>query len=145
MRALFDANVFISYLLSPSAAAPTAAVVRAGLRGAFTLLYTRIVMVELRTNTAAKPFLASRILPADVAALESLLADAAEMVPELPEPFPAVGRDRKDDYLIPHALLGQADYLVTGDNDLVSLGEIETLRIVRPAQFLAVLQNAELV
>ena len=50
-------------------------------------------------------------------------------------PFPAVVRDPKDDYLIAHAVMGQADYLVTGDDDLLSLGRIDTIRILSPRQF----------
>jgi len=144
VRAFLDANVFVSYLLSPTEGTPPPVVVRAGLGGAFDLLVSRNVLIELRSKTTTKPSLSVRIAATAAAELITLLAEVAEVVPEIPEPFPAVGRDRDDDYLIAHALIARADYLVSGDNDVRSLGEVETVRIVSPAQFLAILQDAGL-
>ena len=44
-------------------------------------------------------------------------------------------RDRKDDYLLACAVVGQAEYLVTGDNDLLVLDGIEGIRIVTARKF----------
>lgn len=142
MRAFLDANVFVSYLLSPTGGTPPPVVARAGLAGAFDLLVSRNVLIELRTRTTTKPSLSARISATAAAELTALLAEVAEVVPEIPEPFPAIGWDRDDDYLIAHALIARADYLVSGDDDLLSLGQIETVRIVSPAQFLAILRDA---
>ncbi len=45
-------------------------------------------------------------------------------------------RDPDDDKFLSCALLGEADYLVSGDDDLLSLKTIGTTKIVNPAQFL---------
>ncbi len=135
MRAFFDANVFISYLLYPTASTPPAVVVRAGLAGRYTMLVSETVVVEIRTKIAAKRWLASRISANDVEEFVALLAETAQILSELPEPFIAVGRDRNDDYLFAHALLGRADYLVSGDDGVLRIGQIEEVRIVSPAQF----------
>jgi len=37
--------------------------------------------------------------------------------------YPAITRDRSDDYLLAYALVGQADYLVTGDRGLLVRGK----------------------
>ncbi len=51
-----------------------------------------------------------------------------------------VMRDLKDDYLLAYALVGEADYLVTGDKDLLELqGPITGLEILTSAQFIDVL------
>jgi predicted nucleic acid-binding protein len=50
-------------------------------------------------------------------------------------------RDPKDDYLIAYALIYQADYLVTGDKDLLVLGKVEELEIVRPAEMRKLLEQ----
>ncbi len=142
MRGFVDANVLVSFLLKPDALTPPAAIVRLGFAGAYTLLISRTVVTELQSKIAMKPYLMSRIGPEDVEVFVALLMEAAEIVPEIPEPFPRIGRDRKDDYLIVHALIGRADYLVSGDKDLVSLDGIEGLRIMGPAGFLAVLRDA---
>jgi hypothetical protein len=39
---------------------------------------------------------------------------------------------RKDDCLSAHAVLGRADYLVSGDQDLLAPGKVEGVRIVHP-------------
>ena len=139
IRAFVDANLFVSFLLNPAAATPPATIVWAGLAGAFTLLVSERVVAEFQTKIATKAYLAARIAAEDVEAFVALLAEGAEMVPELPEPFPEVGRDRKDDYLFAHALIARADVLVSGDDDLVSFEQIEDVVIVSPARFLAIL------
>jgi predicted nucleic acid-binding protein len=85
----------------------------------------------LRSKVIAKTYLAARIS-----------ADHVEVVPEISEPFPAAGRDRKDDYLFAHALIDRADYLVSGDEDLLSVGQIDGVKLVSPARFLVVLHEA---
>lgn len=47
-----------------------------------------------------------------------------------------ITRDAKDDYLLACALLGRANYLVTGDKDLLTLaGQVKGLTILSSAQF----------
>lgn len=45
-------------------------------------------------------------------------------------------RDPEDDYLLAYALVGKADYLVTGDRDLLVLGSVGKTKIVTAQQFL---------
>jgi predicted nucleic acid-binding protein len=47
-----------------------------------------------------------------------------------------VCRDPKDDFILECAVLGNADVIVTGDKDLLALGEYEGIRIVTPRQYL---------
>ncbi len=52
-----------------------------------------------------------------------------------PEPIPALTRDPEDDYLIVYALIGRAEYLVTGDRDLLVLERVESVDILTPNAF----------
>lgn len=52
-----------------------------------------------------------------------------------------VGRDRKDDKFIACAVEAKANYLITGDEDLLVLEEYEGTRIVTPREFLQVLNK----
>ena len=52
-------------------------------------------------------------------AFARLVAREAEIAPRIEAPIPAVTRDPEDDYLIAYALVGRADYLVSGDKDLL--------------------------
>lgn len=66
------------------------------------------------------------------------LRQATESVTPLPS-LPLHSRDPKDDKLLSLALGGDADYLITGDTDLLVLdGEpvLENLRIVSASEFL---------
>ena len=135
MRVLLDANTLISFLLHPERSSPVTAVVREGILGHFTLLVPERLLEELEARVADKPYLAERIDREDLEELVAILRQTAEMLPEIEEPVPAVVRDQKDDYLIAHAVMGQADYLVTGDDDLLSLGRIDAIRILSPRQF----------
>lgn len=49
--------------------------------------------------------------------------------------IPARCRDPKDDYLLELALISEADYLITGDKDLLSMGEIGSCRIITVMEF----------
>ena len=84
----------------------------------------------------AKPRLAKRITPEQAGDLASALRDIAELLPPLTESIPAICRDPKDDYLLAHALIGSADYLISRDKDLLTLGEVEGTKIAEPAEFL---------
>lgn len=52
-------------------------------------------------------------------------------------------RDPKDDYLLELAVRAKAIYLVSGDEDLLEIGEIEGCRIMTFAQFVEELSSAE--
>jgi len=48
-------------------------------------------------------------------------------------------RDPDDNRVLEAAIAGEADYIVTGDRDLLELGSYEGIRIVTPAEFVALL------
>ncbi len=143
MRALLDANILISYLLAP-ASGTIAQVVDAGISGRYTLLLPEELLSEFVEKARAKPYLAERIAVEEVRELAEVLTKMSEVVPRISGEIPAVTRDPKDDYLLAYALVGEADYLVTGDNDLLVLGQVEggdgaVARIVTPRAFAGIL------
>ena len=143
MRALLDANVYISHLLHPESDTPPAAVVGAGLDGLFTLVITDGIILEFREKIVAKPYLANRITSRQLDEFAETLAIVAESIADIGVSLPEVGRDRKDDYLYAYALIGQVDYLVSGDKDLLAVRQIGDVRIVNPAEFFRILQSDE--
>ena len=70
------------------------------------------------------------------ASREALESGSAVRVFFRDESIPAICRDPKDDYLLAHALIGSADYLISRDKDLLTLREVEGIKIVEPAEFL---------
>jgi len=145
MRALIDTNLLIANLLSPTpATASTGVVFQSALEGRFTLLFTDGVSDELDRKLLEDAVLAKRIPRADADELIAILTTVAELIPRLPEPYPEIGRDRKDDFLIAHGIVSGADYLVSWDKDLLDLKEIDGMRIVSPPEFLRILREAGL-
>lgn len=53
----------------------------------------------------------------------------------------AVVRDEKDDKFLACAVEGNADLIVTGDNDLLILDEYKGIKIITPKEFVALLQR----
>lgn len=51
----------------------------------------------------------------------------------------ALCRDPKDNEILSLAVDGSADYIITGDNDLLTLGKIERTMITKPKDFLQVI------
>lgn len=136
MRVLLDANVFISFLLHPQRQSPSARLIRAALAGRYTLLLPEALLAEFSDRIRGKPYLAGRIAPAGVDDLAAILGAVSETVPVILTPIPAVTRDPKDDYLLAYAVVGEADVLVTGDEDLLVLGRVGAMQIVTPRVFL---------
>ena len=71
------------------------------------------------------------------------LLDTYESVAEiiLPEDIEPTSRDPKDDPILAVAIAGEADYVVTGDNDLLILKEFQGIKIISPAEFLKVFSS----
>ncbi len=138
-RATVDTNLFVSGAISPTGAPRR--LLRAWTDGRFRLVLSADHHAEL-ADVLARPKLARlfRIEPADLA---ELLAGLAAVPRVIPAPtIPLTVRDPKDAKIVAAALGGEADYLVTGDDDLLVLARdprLGRLRIVTVAAFLAVL------
>lgn len=55
---------------------------------------------------------------------------------------PARCRDSKDNYLLELALVSKANYLITGDKDLLSMGEIGCCQIITVMEFDALISSS---
>ncbi len=142
MRVIFDANILIRYLLNRSGYSLIRRIVTAAGLGEFDLLVPEELLVEVVDN-CAKGKLAKKIKAAEVTAFMGFLRQVGEQLPAIPPPLPVYTRDRKDDYLIAQALANRADYLVSADNDLLVLGQVETVQIISPGAFSALLRQPE--
>ena len=135
-RVLLDANILISYLLNPAADRPITQIVQAGVLGAFTLLLPAALLEEMSAKIARKPYLAARIEQAEAAQFAAILRRTGETIAAIEASIPPVTRDPKDDYLLAYAVIGQADYLLTGDEDLLVLQQVQGVTICSPREFI---------
>ncbi|HYP39840.1 MAG TPA: putative toxin-antitoxin system toxin component, PIN family [Chloroflexia bacterium] len=141
LRVLLDANVYISYLLAPDAPGTIQQLMSAALEGRYTLLLPRELLAEMSETLSRKQALSRRTNPQERQKLLSRFMEVVEKIETITEAIPTVTRDRKDDYVLAYAVIGQVDYLVTGDMDLLVLDHVGPVHIVRPADFLAVLSQ----
>ena len=139
MRVLLDANLFISFLLNPDRHSASNEVVRRAALGDFTILVPEELLGEISSRARSKLYLIERIAPDEIDEMVEILSSVAESIPRIEDTIPAVVRDPKDDYLLAYAAVAHADYLVTGDKDLLVLEEVEEVRILTPKEFMRVL------
>jgi uncharacterized protein len=64
-------------------------------------------------------------------------------VVQIPKVLDAVPRDPEDNMVLECAVEGQAQYIVSGDNDLLVLKEFRGIQIIRASDFLKVPANAK--
>ena len=136
MRVILDTNVLLGALIAPHG--PPDAIYRAWRAASFDLVTSAAQLDELR-RVSRYPKLKT-ILPAHrVGTMVNNMQRAIvlDALPPLPEGVEAI--DPNDAFLLAMALVGEADYLVTGDRraGLLQRGGIGRTRIVTPAIFCA--------
>jgi putative PIN family toxin of toxin-antitoxin system len=134
MRAVVDTGVLVSALIRPQGT--IGEVLRALRDGSFSAMYSTPMVVEIIDVLGRTKFqIKYHIQPDDITALVNLLRLGGELV--IPEREISACRDPKDNKFLEAALAGEADAIVTGDDDLLVLHPFEGVDILRPADFLA--------
>lgn len=139
MKASLDTNVLISYLLFPGRDTTPRKVVWAGLNAGFDLKLSEQTISELVETVQSSEYLSQRIEESLLFELIERLRIVDALSPGFIRKNLRIVRDPRDDYLIAHALAENVDYLVSGDKDLLVLGQVEDIQIVTPAEFLFLL------
>jgi putative PIN family toxin of toxin-antitoxin system len=136
MRAVVDTNILVRALIRPRG---TVGPVLQRLRqGDYVLLYAPSLLEEL-VDVLNRPRLRQKygLTEADIRTVVSLLLLRGEAV--TPTEHVTACRDPKDNKFLKVAIAGQADVIVSGDEDLPVLHPFRDIPIVGPAQFLAML------
>lgn len=122
-RAFLDTNLLLSSAII-SKGNPGKAIA-AWKQDLFILLTSPESLEELEDVISRKKFLDKySLFKQRSSELIDMLKLGAEIVTPLPrEDLPVHSRDPEDDYLLASALGGNADYLVTGDEDLLELND----------------------
>ena len=137
IKAVLDTNVLVSSLVSQHG--PPRHALDAWLEGHYTLV-TSLYLVEELIHVLSYPRVARQVhLEEDeLTAILAGLLSQAEVTPGRLR-LPGVTRDPKDDAVVACAVEGEADYIVSGDQDLLVLGRYETVQVVTPRQFVDIL------
>ena len=132
-RAVFDTNILISYLLTHRHAIAT--LIDEHLRQGDFSLVTAPELLEELDRVLRYPKLQRYYSEAERKRFVALVMALSECV-DLPDAIPSICRDPDDDRVIACAVVGQADLIVSGDDDLLSLGKVRNIEILSPVQFL---------
>jgi putative PIN family toxin of toxin-antitoxin system len=128
MIAVFDTNVLIAAIITEGICSKLLNRARAG---EFSLLSCPFIMKELR-HILSKKFGLSR---EDIALAMEPIGEAVSQVIEHNLKITDICRDANDDNIITCALAAKADYLVTGDFDLLEIRNYQGIKIVTPRDF----------
>jgi putative PIN family toxin of toxin-antitoxin system len=137
VKVVLDANVFVSAAIQKGT---PHRIVQAWLDGAdFEVVVCVGVIDELRDVLLTRPRMRRWI---DVETAEAYIVSIEELAEVLPDPEPgeAITRDVDDDYIVLLARREQADFIVTGDKDLLDW-EAQTPPVISPVEFEALLMN----
>jgi hypothetical protein len=138
MRLILDTNILLSALLSPLGA--PAKLLDAWERKTFTLVTSETLIAEFR-DVASRPFFRARLRASAIELLAAGLQDFSFYCGNLPTV--PVAPDPKDSYLLAMAQASQAEFLVTGDKELLSLKKYKSTRIITPAAMIELLKEVE--
>jgi uncharacterized protein len=138
LTAVIDSTVLVSAFLTEGGV--SAALLRCASEGVFLVFLSEDIVTETE-HTLAYPRIRERYDYTDdnVADFLNRLRVAATLVDELPHL--TVVRDPNDDMVIATAVQAQAAYIVTRDNDLLSLQQYEDITIISPETFIAIVRE----
>lgn len=122
MRLVLDTNQLVRALARPP---EFATFVMAWASARFTVVCSDELLNEYE-HVLSRPYIRALIYPESLRAFRTYLLDAIELF-EL-SAYPAICRDPDDDKVIATALQGQADYLLTADEDILAQPILQLLQ-----------------
>ncbi|MEA3349319.1 MAG: putative toxin-antitoxin system toxin component, PIN family [Chloroflexota bacterium] len=137
-RAVFDTNILVSYLLTHRP--PIATLIEQHLRQQCFSLVTAPELLEELNRVLRYPKLQRYCSEAERKRFVALVMALSECV-DLPDTIPSICRDPDDDRVIACAVVSQADVIVSGDDDLLSLERVGGILIISAAEFLEFLNK----
>ena len=139
LRAVLDTNVLVSGLVAEGGAPRR--ILDAWLEDRYTLV-TSLYLVEELVHVLSYPRIAKRLKlsEGEMATILAALLSKAAVTPGHVR-LPGVTRDPKDDAVVACAKEGEADTIVSGDQDLLVLNEYDGIQVVTPRRFLEILEE----
>jgi putative PIN family toxin of toxin-antitoxin system len=138
IRAVLDTNLLVSYLLTHRP--PIATLIDGFLaKDVFVMVTAPELLAEL-DRVLTYPKLQCYYTDEERTRFVALVLALSEVV-ELPETIPRLCRDPDDDRLIACAVVGEADIIVSGDDDLLALERVGHIPILTAVQFLEMLEQ----
>lgn len=136
IRAVLDTNVLLGALASTSGALREIAIEWQVRR--FQFVASPHLLGELHV-ALQKPYWQRRLRPGDATRLLQIARRRADLF-EPDAEVSGIASHEEDDLVIATALAGDAEYLVTGDKELLRVRSYRTVKIISPLEFLEILR-----
>jgi putative PIN family toxin of toxin-antitoxin system len=130
-RVIVDTNLWISFLINDDYSKLKNLLLKEKI-----ILIVCEDLIEEFTEVAFRPKFKKYFDYEDVVQIVQLLTEFAILIKI--KSNVKLCRDEKDNFLLNLAIDSNSDYLVTGDEDLLILGEIEETKIIKMKDFLAI-------
>jgi putative PIN family toxin of toxin-antitoxin system len=127
-RVILDTNLWISFLITKNYSKLDKLI----FAGNCVLLFSKELIEEF-ISVANRPKFRKYFSPTDIEDILEAIDEYAEFVNV--KSATTICRDPKDNFLLSLSIDGQADYLLTGDNDLLVLKKINKTKIITIAEF----------
>jgi putative PIN family toxin of toxin-antitoxin system len=134
VRAVFDTNVLVAAFVTEGICSK---ILTRGRRKEFHLIVCPVILQEFE-RVLIKKFSATRN---EARSALRVVSEAIHSVVHPSESIQTVCRDPDDDAILACALEAKADYLVTGDEDLLELKTFKGIRIVTSRDFELLFNN----
>lgn len=128
MKVVFDTNVLIAAFLTEGLCSKL--LIRAR-KGNFELILSDDIIEEFETVLRRKIKLSGQ----EISDARTILEEATEEIIQKVNPIKPICRDKSDNKILACALTTNADYLVTGDEDLLTIKQYGKTRIISPKEF----------
>lgn len=128
MIAVFDTNVYIAAIITEGICSKILHRARAR---EFSLVSCPFIMAEIR-RVLSKKFHLSRD---ETASAIEPISEAIHLMIEHNLNIANICRDADDDNILACAVAAKADYLVTGDDDLIEIKSYQDIKILSPRDF----------
>lgn len=139
LRVVLDTNLLVSYLLTQGKTMTR--IINYWENGDIIVVVSPAIIEEL-AEVVQRPRLKRHMTVAPQVIIDLIRSDAIQTLGELA--FPGASRDSKDDKFLACAVEGEAAYLVSGDEDLLSLKHFQDVVIVSPTDFVRLIEDVGL-
>lgn len=136
LKAVIDTNQFVSSLISKQG--PSAQLIDRWREQRFILVTSPEIIAEIQ-RVLKYPHISKKykLSKSDVQSLLTLIEHEAVVIPKLPAVH-VIKDDPDDDKFLACAFAARAEYIVSGDQHLLSLGSYKSISIVTVKEFLLI-------
>ena len=129
MKVVLDTNVLISAIMFGG---KSRAILEMGISGKLRIALSQDILKELAEVLVDKKF------RAPISFVQQVIHELSELVELVivTHKVAVIKNDPDDNRILECALSAGADYIVSGDSDLLSLGHFKKIKIVSPSDFL---------